>query len=796
MVSSSSSSSSHNWEYDVFLSFRGEDVRISFISHLHLALGRKLISAFKDTEIERGLFIGTKLAQTIKDSRIAIVVFSGNYASSSWCLNELAEIMKCKDQLDVIPIFYGLDPSHVRNQTGEFGKTFENTCQEKTEAEKELWEEALTNIGNIAGYHSLKWDNEASMIEAIIDDVLVKLKLTPSMDFSGFVGMEDHIANMSLLLRLESEEVLLPSKSLALKMFCQSAFGQNSPPMRFAKMAYEVTECAGSLPLGLNILGCTKLETLPSGINLESLSCLILDECSLLRSLPDISDNISILSLENTFIKKFPSKWRLVYLVHLNMDGIKNEKLWEGVKLLPVLEIFTLSSSKNLKEIPDLSMAKNLNSFMINNCQSLVEIPSFRLNNLKELRMRICSSLRTFPDFSANISELSLDGTMIEEVPWWIEKFSKLETLTMPRCIKLKYVPPNIYKLHLLEKVDFSNCGALTEASWHGCSSVVSSLAKNCYPKFKVNFINCLNLDQETLIQQKSAFKLLILPGEEVPPYFTHQTNGSIITIPLLLQNSLSQQFFGYRACLAVEMDNSEWYHGHIKIDIHVQCYYKGKPGIRTDFSQYQDVWRQNMKGSHLVIFDYHFLLNKENSPSAELNCDEVDIKFHIDNSEILGCGVQLAEFWEGNESNDDNDHSDKYGDSYDSDLGSETDQSEEYEYSDDSDMGNETDPSEEGGDSDDCNIGSETDQSEEGEHKDICDISNETDDSATSGDSDLETKRSSKRRRWITSINKSLLCPASKHGRNTRCHSEWLIVILLYVPKWRNVFRLGNLMT
>ncbi|KAL1207617.1 Disease resistance protein RPS6 [Cardamine amara subsp. amara] len=185
-MASSSSSSTHNWVYDVFPSFRGEDVRISFLSHLHLALDSKLIKVFKDNKIPRSLSIGSELVQVIRDSKIAVVLISENYGSSSWCLNELVEIMKCKDEFGqiVIPVFYGLNPSHVRKQTGKFGKAFENTCQNKSKYQKKLWQKALTNVADIAGYYSGSWDNEASMIQEIANDVLVRLKLTTtSMDF-------------------------------------------------------------------------------------------------------------------------------------------------------------------------------------------------------------------------------------------------------------------------------------------------------------------------------------------------------------------------------------------------------------------------------------------------------------------------------------------------------------------------------------------------------------------------------------------------------------------------------------
>ncbi|KAL1198707.1 Disease resistance protein RPS6 [Cardamine amara subsp. amara] len=184
MAPSSPSSSSHNWVYDIFPSFSGKDVRVTFLSHFLKELDRRLISVFEDNEIERSQPIGPKLQWAISDSRIAVVVFSKNYASSSWCLDELVEIVKCKEEFGqiVMPIFYGLDPSHVRQQSEEFGKIFENTIKGKTDDEIQLWRKALTDVANIAGYHSLNWDNEAKVIEEITNDILGKLNLTPSKD--------------------------------------------------------------------------------------------------------------------------------------------------------------------------------------------------------------------------------------------------------------------------------------------------------------------------------------------------------------------------------------------------------------------------------------------------------------------------------------------------------------------------------------------------------------------------------------------------------------------------------------
>jgi len=94
--------------YDVFLSFRGEDTRYGFTGNLYKALRDRGIHAFiDDEELQRGDEITAALMKAIEESRIAIVVLSTNYASSSFCLNELATILHCQTKgLLVIPLFY------------------------------------------------------------------------------------------------------------------------------------------------------------------------------------------------------------------------------------------------------------------------------------------------------------------------------------------------------------------------------------------------------------------------------------------------------------------------------------------------------------------------------------------------------------------------------------------------------------------------------------------------------------------------------------------------------------------
>ncbi|XP_009122186.1 disease resistance protein RPS6 [Brassica rapa] len=207
-------SSSRSRSLQVFPSFRGKDVRQTFLSHLIVALDRKLVcTVFKDSQIERGHSISPALVQAIRDSRVSIVVLSKNYASSSWCLDELLEILKCREELGqiVMTIFYDLDPSDVRYQIGEFGKAFEKTCEKKTADVTKQWGLALTEVANIHGHHSRKWDSEAHMVDDFVNDVSCKLNCSQSSseEFDDLIGIEAHIANMVSLLSMDAEQVLM-----------------------------------------------------------------------------------------------------------------------------------------------------------------------------------------------------------------------------------------------------------------------------------------------------------------------------------------------------------------------------------------------------------------------------------------------------------------------------------------------------------------------------------------------------------------------------------------------------------
>lgn len=145
------------WVHNVFLSFRGLDTRRSFTSYLCAALRNGGIAVYMDDNLERGENISSSLLQAIEVSRVSIIIFSINYANSRWCLQELEKIMECHRTLgqEVLPVFYGVEPSEVRNQIGSFGKALGGLVQRISDTKDMIisWKRALTEAANLSGWN-------------------------------------------------------------------------------------------------------------------------------------------------------------------------------------------------------------------------------------------------------------------------------------------------------------------------------------------------------------------------------------------------------------------------------------------------------------------------------------------------------------------------------------------------------------------------------------------------------------------------------------------------------------------
>ncbi|XVF81800.1 hypothetical protein PTKIN_Ptkin15bG0185700 [Pterospermum kingtungense] len=208
-MASSSSSSSPQLKHEVFLSFRGEDTRYGFTYHLLDALKDRGIGVFFDDEkLEKGEELSPALLKAIAESQIFVIVLSKEFASSSWCLKELSEIMEWyrRGQL-VVPIFYYVSPSDVRKLAGNFEKSFADH-QIKNQFEVENWRTAFTQVANLKGCH-IKGDRpESEIIKEIVQDVIKKLnRKSPISDSEGLVGIDQPKKQIKSLLCIGKQDI-------------------------------------------------------------------------------------------------------------------------------------------------------------------------------------------------------------------------------------------------------------------------------------------------------------------------------------------------------------------------------------------------------------------------------------------------------------------------------------------------------------------------------------------------------------------------------------------------------------
>ncbi|KAH0719383.1 hypothetical protein KY285_015414 [Solanum tuberosum] len=203
-----------HWSYDVFLSFRGEDTRKSFVDHLYTSLHEKGIHAFRDDiELRRGKSISPELLKAIEKSRFAVVIFSKNYADSSWCLEELTKIVECNKQRGqtLIPVFYSVDPSVVRKQKESYGEAFakhEENLKGSDERNKiQRWRDALKDAANISGFdvQHMEDGHESRCIRQIALTILKRLGRVRPKVADHLVGIEPHVQNVISMMNLHSE---------------------------------------------------------------------------------------------------------------------------------------------------------------------------------------------------------------------------------------------------------------------------------------------------------------------------------------------------------------------------------------------------------------------------------------------------------------------------------------------------------------------------------------------------------------------------------------------------------------
>ncbi|KAF5469615.1 hypothetical protein F2P56_013674 [Juglans regia] len=447
--SSSSSSVTSPWLYDVFLSFRGEDTRYTFIAHLYHALIQKGIRTFIDNdEVKRGDEISPALLQAIEDSRISIIVLSKNYASSTWCLDELLKILESKKskQQIVLPVFYHVDPSDIRHQRGSFGEPLAKYAEKLNgDMKLQMWKAALREVTNLSGDHLIR--NGLQMHDLLRDmgrEVVRQESPTNPGARSRLFNHEDVRDVLEEDIGTENVQAIVVD------------FLEDDDVIRLSSKAFKKMK-------RLRLFRCHnarfsgELKSLPNGIRvLDWPNCPLQSMSSKFRG-----DKLFILSMPGSRIKEIHLEFKNVTI--MNFNGCEFITKLSDISSCPNLMKIDLRFCKNLVEVHDsIGFLDELVNLKLSGCFSLKSFPRrLQLRSLELLDLGDCSSLQNFPEIECEMKHLrsvDLDGTAIEELPSSIGYLTGLECLELDRCVNLKRLPSSIHQLRSLYEIYLNDC--------------------------------------------------------------------------------------------------------------------------------------------------------------------------------------------------------------------------------------------------------------------------------------------------------------------------------------------------
>ncbi|CAN1246359.1 Disease resistance protein RPV1 [Linum grandiflorum] len=196
--SSSDPPYSGKWEYDVFVCFRGEDTRDNITSQLAGRLREHGLRVFTDDRFERT----EPIDNLFSIIAMSVVIFSKDFAESSYCLDEVATIAGIMRNLGhrVLPVFYKVKPENVSDDSGTYVSIIGTILKPNLE-KKKRWIEALEAVAGCAGRTTDEVNDDYELCKTIVDDVLEKLTgLSSSGKFNDLVGMETRIIKVRELL--------------------------------------------------------------------------------------------------------------------------------------------------------------------------------------------------------------------------------------------------------------------------------------------------------------------------------------------------------------------------------------------------------------------------------------------------------------------------------------------------------------------------------------------------------------------------------------------------------------------
>ncbi|OWM68473.1 hypothetical protein CDL15_Pgr024613 [Punica granatum] len=538
-TTSSSSSSrripspSHGRGYEVFLSFRGPDTRKVFADFLYLSLKDAGVDAFRDSdELHVGEDIGPELLDRIERSKISIPIFSENYASSKWCLREIACTrhftfsffsFNYKEglgspsvqaiRLDISPLELEdrqFTDQNFRNMSGlrflqiDYADLDGNFRSLLTKLRYLRWRHSKlvckpANFGltslvvldlsdskvthNWEGWRSMQI---GSKLKVLILHHCQCLARTP--DFSSFPNLEVLILKESWGLQVINPSIGCLTSLLSLDMdFCYSI--EKLPPqicflksleVFSARNCYRLRKLEGIEKLEalkeLNLRGCEGIEKLPNLSCLRVLRKLDVSGCHKLERLEGLE---GLVALEELFvqgcelIEKLPNLSNLRALRKLDVSHCDELEGLEGLDELVALEELSIEGCNETLKLPNLSNLKALIHMTMGECGILEEPEEVCGHRFK------VDLAYFFMEKETAMSGFNVRREKLRELAG-LDELLALQVLSIKQCTEIEKLP-NLSNLKALRQMHVEKCGKLRELEGlHGLVALEKLFADGC----------------------------------------------------------------------------------------------------------------------------------------------------------------------------------------------------------------------------------------------------------------------------------------------------------------------------
>ncbi|KAJ7951586.1 TIR-NBS-LRR resistance protein [Quillaja saponaria] len=312
------------------------------------------------------------------------------------------------------------------------------------------------------------------------------------------------------------------------------------------------------------------IQGLPRSIHmLNALTYLSLDDCSKFEELPEIFESMARLK-------------------SLRLRGTAIQELPLSISHLVGLKTLSLDMCRNLKFLPDInSTLKWLETLSLSGCEKIEKLPRVAgLSSLVELNLSGCCNLLQIPtDIGslASLSNLSLKGSKIVKIPASIKNLSRLYRLDLTDCTGLEFLPELPPFLQYLYATNCISLEIVSSSKVVLTSHNVTEDRRNNLDNIQLfDFTGCLDLDQEScknivvdaqirihhmakLSRKLSRSVTVCFPGNEIPDFFVHRTDGSFISMKLS-PGWCNDRFLGFALCVVAE------FKGRALEDFRLQC--------------------------------------------------------------------------------------------------------------------------------------------------------------------------------------------------------------------------------